>query len=79
MVMNEQQFIRGFNNGYLLAKYEPLMLTAFLKDLEPQNSYIHGISYGQREYENEQIQSKLKELKDVKDRTDLGRDKDRII
>jgi len=45
--LNEKQFITGFNSGYILAKYEPQMLTALLKDIRPINSYVQGISSGQ--------------------------------
>ena len=57
MELNEKQFITGFNNGYLLAQYEPEMLTSLLTQISPVNSYISGMTYGKKEYELE-LQSK---------------------
>ena len=47
MVLNETQFITGFNNGYLLAKFEPKLLNVVLKHIQPTNSYIMGQASGQ--------------------------------
>ncbi|MBK8296880.1 MAG: hypothetical protein IPK91_06300 [Saprospiraceae bacterium] len=51
MDIEEIQFIVGFNNAYILAQYEPKMLALLLKDIRPINSYLSGMSSGQREYE----------------------------
>jgi len=37
MILNEKQFIIGFNNGYLLARFEPQILNAVLKEIMPIN------------------------------------------
>jgi hypothetical protein len=71
MELNEKQFITGFNSGYLLAKYEPKMLTALLKSIQPINSYISGMSLGQQEYELEQTRSHINELRILRQK---GRD-----
>lgn len=75
MEHDEKQFFRGFNDGYVLAEFEPLMLTVLLKNIQPFNSYISGISFGQKEFELEQTKSHLNDLgrlrqigKDEKDR-----------
>lgn len=62
MELNEKQFIKGFNAGYLLAEYEPQILTALLKQIHPVNSYISGMAYGQKEYKLEYSSEKLREL-----------------
>lgn len=66
MELNEQQFITGFNSGYLLAKYEPVMLTSLLKDIRPTTSYIQGMTYGQREYEQELMKDRLNDLNELR-------------
>lgn len=50
MELNEQQFIKGFNHGYLLAQYEPDILASVLKNNNPINSYFSGLSFGQKEF-----------------------------
>jgi hypothetical protein len=62
MELNEQQFITGFNNGYLLAQYEPEILNTMLSKINPVNSYIAGMNYGKQEYEIEQQANQLDDL-----------------
>jgi len=78
MVLNEEQFITGFNSGYLLAKYEPQILSALLKDIRPLNSYIRGMSSGQKEYELQHTKSHLDELNQIrqKNRDEKDREND---
>lgn len=66
MEINEKQFIAGFNSGYTLAKHEPTLLTSLLKDISPVTSYTQGMSSGQKEYEIEQTNDRLNELKQLK-------------
>ncbi|MGB5023763.1 MAG: hypothetical protein WBO44_00360 [Saprospiraceae bacterium] len=78
MELSEKQFIAGFNSGYILAKYEPQMLTALMKSIQPINSYISGMSFGQKEYEFEQTKIQLNELRQIRqkdlDKKDRNRD-----
>ena len=60
--LNEKQFIAGFNSGYLLAVYEPQMLTSLLQNIKPVNSYISGMAFGQKEFELEQMKTHLNDL-----------------
>jgi len=78
MEINEKQFISGFNSGYLLAKYEPQMLTALFNYIQPMNSYISGLSYGQKVFELEEIKNHLNELGQIrlKVRDEKNRDSD---
>lgn len=78
MELNEKKFIAGFNSGYLLAKYEPQMLTVLLKSVQPINAYIAGISFGQKEYELGKSKSHLDELRQVRqiNRDDFTKEKD---
>lgn len=66
MEHNEKQYIAGFNNGYILAKHEPIMLMSLLKDINPNTSYVQGMSLGQKEYEFERTNDRLKELEKLK-------------
>lgn len=76
MELNEKEFIAGFNSGYLIAEYEPLILTALLKQIHPINSYIYGMSLGQKEYELEVSKIQLNELGQMRQKT--SREKNRF-
>jgi len=77
MKLNEKQFTAGFNSGYLLAEYEPQLLTALLKEIRPVNSYVSGMSFGQKEYVLEQTKSHLNELNHLRQKTRDEKDRDR--
>ena len=75
MEANEQQFKTGFNNGYLLAKHEPVLLNKIALNLEPVNDYVSGLISGKKEYEIEIEKSKIEDLGQLRD-TSKGRHKD---
>ncbi len=52
--MDNIKFITGFNNGYLLAKYEPQLLSVVSINLEVSNEYIGGLILGKNQFELEQ-------------------------
>lgn len=58
----EQLFIKGFNNGYMLAKHEPQMLDTLLREIRPNSSYIDGMKGGQLEYQQERLQNRVNEI-----------------
>ena len=65
----EKQYQTGFNNGYLLAKHEPELLTEISKNLSPSNDYIEGIFSGKEQYEIEQTRTQETELEQIRART----------
>jgi len=42
MEINEEQLIKGFNSGYHLKKYEPMVLSELFKTIS-SNSFVSGI------------------------------------
>jgi len=78
MELDEKQFTIGFNNGFLLARFEPHILIALLRDIQPLNSYIKGMASGQKEYELMQTKSQLDELELLrqKNRDQMDRERD---
>jgi hypothetical protein len=58
----EEQFTRGFNSGYLLAKYLPELKSKISKGLNDESSYIKGFLLGAKECEVQ----KMNELKRVR-------------
>jgi hypothetical protein len=69
MNQEEQQFIKGFNNGYILQKYEPDLLSQLIHTLLPSNWYLEGFFAGKEEYELEQSQKELDDLHRLRDQT----------
>ncbi|MBV6474142.1 MAG: hypothetical protein JPMHGGIA_02446 [Saprospiraceae bacterium] len=66
MELNEEQFIAGFNSGYLLAQYEQEVLTSLLTQISPVNSYISGMTYGKKEYELTLQTNQLDDLRKIR-------------
>ncbi|WP_342089215.1 hypothetical protein [Dyadobacter sp. OTU695] len=49
----EQQYIKGFNSGYLLAKHEPGLAAQLTATPNEQNPYFKGLVSGKQEYDKE--------------------------
>jgi len=49
----EQLYIKGFNNGYLLAKHEPSLAAQLTANANAHNVYFEGLVNGKEEYEKE--------------------------
>ena len=78
MGQGEQQFIKGFNNGYLIAEHEPVLMAQMAKTLEPKNDYLSGFISGKEEYEIEQQKAQLNELGQIRNRSkDQGKELDK--
>jgi hypothetical protein len=69
MKLNEQQYIRGFNHGYLMTKYLPNLVAKLIKNIkEATNDYLAGFFSGKEEYELEMTIGQLNELKQLRNR-----------
>jgi hypothetical protein len=62
MEEQEKQTQKGFNAGYLLAKYQPDLFPQTLKT-EPVTPYITGLFAGKKQFEVEKRIDKDKQLK----------------
>ncbi len=71
MELNEQQFVKGFNDGYVLASHEPKLLNAILHNTNPTNSYISGLSSGQKEFE---LETNIKDISKLRQSRNQDRD-----
>jgi hypothetical protein len=76
MEQNEATYTNGFNNGYLLAKYEPSLLEQVLKQLAPSSEYLEGLFSGREEYQREYTRTQLDGLSRLRDNT---QDRDREV
>lgn len=74
-----QQYTAGFNSGYLIARYEPGLLTKIIQaGLTATNNYLEGFFSGSKQYAIEYAQMQEKELETIRDeanRRDLERDR----
>ena len=78
MEINEKQFIAGFNSGYILAEHEPNMLSILLKNVQPVNSYISGMTNGQKMYEQDYSKANLIELDNIRQKGKVEIDRELI-
>ncbi len=76
--MNEQQFIVGFNHGYLLTKHLPDLVDKLVKQLlASTNDYLLGFFSGKEEYELEVARLELNDLRRIrKDTNDKNLEQD---
>ena len=75
MEINEQQFIKGFNDGYILANHEPTLLHTILNKISPANSYVCGLISGQKEYDLVQVKDHETELTLIRQKHRDNRDR----
>lgn len=66
METEEQQFIKGFNGGYIIAKHESELSTKILDKLEPSTDYTKGLISGKDEWQKEKELAQLQELNDLR-------------
>ena len=65
----ETLYKNGFNNGYILAKHEPELLTTVTKNLHPAEGYLDGLFSGKDEWEIEHSKGQISELKNIRNNT----------
>ena len=71
--MDFTKYTKLFNYGYFLSKYEPKILKDLLKITESESSLNEPLSAGKSQFVKEQVQEKLKSLKEPsKDDIDKG-------
>ena len=59
--MNEVDFTKGFNNGYLLAKHAPEVMSKLTTSIQPENDYFQGMFSGAKQHEMEITKTITKE------------------
>lgn len=71
----ELDFTKGYNAGYLLAKFKPELAKLVIKDLQAANEYNAGMLQGHKEF----IKEKDKSIPNLgkENIKDLGKGKDR--
>lgn len=77
MELDDQHYIKGFNNGYLLAKHEPQLIAQLAANPNDENPYFKGLVAGKGEYEKEVREWAKGFSKGTPTRDDREMDKDR--
>lgn len=60
--MDFNRFLKFFNYGYFLSKYEPKFLKTLLKVTESASDINDSLSAGKSQYNKEQVLEKLKSV-----------------
>lgn len=68
MEYNENLFIKGFNDGYILAKFDFDLVHSILMSIKSMNSYFSGMTNGLIEYEIQQNRIHKLELDSIRSR-----------
>ena len=78
MEAQERLYKDGFNNGYLLAKYEPDLLNKLLPHLQPINDYFDGIISGKEQFDIDKTRTHSKDIshKNTPDKDKEDRERD---
>lgn len=64
---DNQEYVRGFNNAYLLAEHEPRLLSDITRSVNPSNDYFEGFFSGKAEWEIEQSKDQLNEIEELRE------------
>lgn len=75
MENNEKLYTKGFNRGYILAKFEPQILDSLLNGIRPITPFINGMKFGQIEYQQELLRDRINEIDNLK-KNNLELDRD---
>lgn len=49
--MEDQQFKKAFNQGYILAKHAPTLMESLKATVDRSNEYLNGILSGAKQYD----------------------------
>lgn len=72
--MDFSKYVKYFNYGYFLSKYEPKFLKNLLKATEGESDINEPLTAGKAEHSREQLR---KRLKDISKDTEIDKDLDR--
>lgn len=64
MDMNEEMYIKGFNAGYFISKYEPKLSLTIIKEKSQDNIFLSGMIDSINFYIQEMQLESLKNLRD---------------
>ncbi len=59
------EYLKGFNSGYLLRKYDPMLAKELTTGIKGKSPYLIGLQAGSNEYERE-LDQKLERMQQSK-------------
>lgn len=75
--MNEKEYLKGFNQGYLFRRHKPLLYETVSKGLVNDDYYKQGFQDGGKEYDLERGKKLLKERNGNQNTQEKGYEHDR--
>jgi len=71
-----EEYVKGFNNGYLIRKNHPVLAKNLLSGANGKSEYLEGLKAGSNEYEKEWAKNleemKQQQMEEKKKGTDQG-------
>ena len=64
---DDKKFIKGFNDGYILSKYESLLANSIGKTVEKSDNYTEGLIEGIEMHGREITDKNIQEFKDLRE------------
>lgn len=73
----DPHYLKGFNNGYLLAKHEPELAAQLTANPNDHNPYFKGLTSGKGQYEKEvrEWSKSFSKGAPAKDDRDIGKER----
>lgn len=65
-IVDEQEYTKGFNKGYIIAQYEPELGKELAWNTSHENSFTSGLIFGARELFKEKELSRQDELDEIR-------------
>ena len=56
----DKQYLKGFNDGYLVAEHEPQLAAQLVKHPNNHSLYFKGVVSGKQEFDMEKVKERLK-------------------
>jgi hypothetical protein len=77
-IVFDKQYVKGFNQGYILAEHTPDLVKMLLKNQLPENDYVSGFKAGKSQFTLERMKAKAKGITppDTSRKISKGMDKD---
>jgi len=64
--MEDEKYIKGFNDGYMLSKYKSPLASSISKTIEKKDDYSQGLFEGIETQEREIIDKDIQEFRDLR-------------
>lgn len=75
MEQQEQEFTKGFNNGFLIAQYESEIASMVVKDIKSDSHYFQGLIAGKQEYELNKNRYQIKDNDRSRNKGDIEKER----